>query len=338
MDIKGQKVSHKTFGTGVVTDQTESLVIIAFDAGEKKFPYPTAFKQFLVFCDPTLQKSVVEEIEAAEREKAALLAKQSLVIREIAPPQKKKKTRAVRPNIAFKCNYCDGGKSSSSIGFNGICSERIIRYNIDVEKRTWCCSDKCACFNHLHGNLTRDELEAELEGGGFVCYESQMLRDWKAMAGVVQHGERKGEPMHLMNVQPSSLCVLTTREPDSTEAERIIFAVFLVDDTYDGDDREEGFVSTQSKFKLSLSEHEAEKMLFWRYHANGNQPEKEAWSSGLHRYLTDIQAVQILRDIAELKKNTKDAELASEFLDTFSRMVSIDAAEVGEPDGVLANK
>lgn len=199
------RVSHKTSGTGVVTDQTESLVIIAFDAGEKKFPYPTAFKQFLVFCDPTLQKSVVEEIEAAEREKSALLAKQSLVIREIAPPQKKKKTRAVRPNIAFKCNYCDGGKSSSSIGFNGICSERIIRYNIDVENRTWCCSDKCACFNHLHGNLTRDELEAELEGGGFVCYESQMLRDWKAMAGVVQHGERKGEPMHLMNVQPNSL-------------------------------------------------------------------------------------------------------------------------------------
>ena len=132
MDLKGQKVSHKTFGTGVVTAQTESLVIIAFDAGEKKFPYPTAFKQFLVFCDPTLQKSVLEEIEAAEREKAALLAKQSLVIREIAPTQKKKKTRAVRPNIAFKCNYCDGGKSSSSICFNGICSERIIRYNIDV--------------------------------------------------------------------------------------------------------------------------------------------------------------------------------------------------------------
>ena len=42
--------------------------------------------------------------------------------------------------------------------------------------------------------------------------------------------------------------------------------------------------------------------------------------------------------IAELKKNTKDAELASEFLDTFSRMVGIDAAQVGEPDGVLANK
>ena len=336
MDIKGQKVTHKVFGTGVVTDQTESLVIIAFDAGEKKFQYPTAFKQFLIFCDLALQESVIKEIEDAEQEKAALLAKQSFVTREITPTRKK--TRAARPNIAFKCNYCDGGKSSSSIGFNGICSERIIRYNIDVEQRTWCCSDKCACFNHLYGNLTRDELEAELEGGGFVCYESQMLRDWKAMAGVVQRGERKGQPMRLMNVQPSSLCVLTTREPDSTEAERIIFAVFLVDDTYDGDDQEEGFVSTQSKFKLSLSQHEAEKMLFWRYHANENKPEKEAWSSGLHRYLTDIQAVQILRDIAELKKNTKDAELAAEFLTTFSRIVGIDVEEAGEPNGVLANR
>ena len=38
------------------------------------------------------------------------------------------------------------------------------------------------------------------------------------------------------------------------------------------------------------------------------------------------------------QKYTKDAELASEFLDTFSRMVGIDVAEVGEPNGVLANK
>ena len=338
MDIKDQKVTHKTFGTGIVTMQTDSLVTISFDAGEKKFQYPTAFNRFLTLCDPSAQESVVGEIKSAEQEKAALLAKQLLVPREVTPISRKKKTRAARPNIAFKCNYCDGGKSSSSIGFNGICSERIIRYNIDVEQRTWCCSEDCACFNYLCGDLSRDELEAELEDGGFVCYESQMLRDWKAMAGVVQRGERKGQPMRLMNVQPSSLCVLTTREPDSTEAERIIFAVFLVDDTYDGDDHEEGFVSTQSKFKLSLSQKEAEKMLFWRYHANENKPEKEAWSSGLHRYLTDIQAVQILRDIAELKKNTKDAELAAEFLETFSKIVGVDVGDAGEPNGVLANR
>ena len=338
MNIKDQKVMHKAFGTGVVTEQTDSLVTITFNVGEKKFQYPTAFKQFLVLCDSSLQENIIEEINAMEREKAAQAAKQAPITREVTTVQKKKRTRAARPNIAFKCNYCDGGKSTSSIGFNGICSEKIIRYNIDVEQRTWCCSEDCACFNYLCGDLTRDELEAELEDGGFVCYESQMLRDWKAMAGVVQRGERKGQPMRLMNVQTNSLCVLTTREPDSTEAERIIFAVFLVDDTYDGDEHEEGFVSTQSKFKLSLSQKEAEKMLFWRYHANENKPEKEAWSSGLHRYLTDIQAVQILRDIAELKKKTKDAELAAEFLETFSKIVGIDAEDAGDPSGVLANR
>lgn len=338
MDIKGEKVTHKAFGVGIVTAQTDSLVTVAFDSGEKKFQYPTAFKQFLTLCEAAVQENVIREIEAAEQEKASLLAKQTSITREVTPIPKKKRTRAARPNIAFKCNYCDGGKSSSSIGFNGICSERIIRYNIDVEQRTWCCSEDCACFNYLCGDLTRDELEAELDDGGFVCYESQMLRDWKAMAGVVQRGERKGQPMRLMNVQPSSLCVLTTREPDSTEAERIIFAVFLVDDTYDGDEQEEGFVSTQSKFKLALSQKEAEKMIFWRYHANENKPEKEAWSSGLHRYLTDVQAVQILKDIAELKKNTKDGALAAEFLETFSRIVGIDVEDAGEPNGVLANR
>jgi hypothetical protein len=125
MNIKDQKVAHKAFGTGVVTDQTDSLVTIKFDIGEKKFQYPTAFKQFLVLCDSTLQESITGEINAAEQAKAALIAKQAPVMREVTAVQKKKKTRATRPNIAFKCNYCDGGKSTSSIGFNGICSEKL---------------------------------------------------------------------------------------------------------------------------------------------------------------------------------------------------------------------
>jgi hypothetical protein len=248
------------------------------------------------------------------------------------------KVRADRPNIAFKCNYCDGGKSSSSIGFNGVCSEKIIRYNIDVEQRTWCCSEDCPCYNYLLGYITREELDAQLEDGGFVCYESQMLRDWKAMAGVVQRGERKGQPMRLSNVQANSLCILTTRGPDSSEDERFIFAVFLVDETHEGDEREEGYVTTQSKFKLPLTPSEAKKMPFWRYHANENQPEKEAWSSGLHRYLTDIQAAQILRDIVGLKRNTKYEDLSKEFFETFCRINGIDQNDIGDPSGALTKQ
>ena len=78
--------------------------------------------------------------------------------------------------------------------------------------------------------------------GGFVCYESAMLRDWRAFAGYVQIGKNKGTPFKLLKVQPYSLCILTTRDPDSeNESDRYIFAVFLVDETYAGDSREAGY-------------------------------------------------------------------------------------------------
>lgn len=356
MELIGEKVTHKTLGIGIVSKQTIKYVTIEFDNGKTlELQYPKSFNQFVSLLNPTLQNHVIAEIEEAEqiqaekikaeqeketaqKERIALLTKQAYAKHKATTTRKKKNSRVSRPNIAFKCNYCDGGKSAESIGFNGICSDNVIRYNIEVEQRTWCSSEECACCDYLYGYITGKELDAKFENGGSVCYESQMLRDWRAFAGIIQNGERKGQPMRLNNVQPNSLCILTTREPYSTEAERIIFAVFLIDDTYSGDNKEEGFVSTQSKFKIMLSPKEAKKMLFWRYHANDNHPEKEAWSSGLHRYLTDSQAVQVLRDIAKLKKNTKDSELASEFLETFCKINAINIEDVGEPSGVLANK
>ena len=144
MDIKGQKVTHKAFGTGVVTAQTESLVVINFDAGEKKFQYPTAFKQFLVCCDSALQESVIGEIEAAEQEKAALLAKQSFVTHEVVPIQKKKRTRVARPNIAFKCNYCE----EVNLRFQSVSTEFAVKES----------SDTTLMLNSEHGVVPKTPL------------------------------------------------------------------------------------------------------------------------------------------------------------------------------------
>lgn len=89
-----------------------------------------------------------------------------------------------------------------------------------------------------------------------------MLREWKAMAGIVQKGDRAGQPMRLNKVQNNSLCVLTTRLPNSSERDRFIFGVFLVDENYEGDNFEEGYVSTKSKYKIKLSPKEAEKKCY----------------------------------------------------------------------------
>ena len=119
------------------------------------------------------------------------------------------------------------------------------------------------------------------------------------------------------------MAVLTTREPGKLEHDRLIFGIFLVDETYEGDYYNEGYVSTQSKYKISLSINEARKIKFWNYYANVNSPEKISWGQGLYRYLSDIQAASILNDIYEIKKGTKDEVLSKEFLNEFCRINNI---------------
>ena len=342
MDLINQTVIHKAFGEGKVINVEKDYITILFTQGEKKFLYPSVFKQFMTMKDAACASFVKSELE--QKEKQAAEQKRLLALKqdEISALALKMESHTAikgksfpRANIAFKCNYCDGGKSANQVGFNGVCSDAVIRNNIEVEKRTWCNDETCACLQYHNGEIDRATLDSQCGEGGFVCYESQMLRDWRALAGVVRSGDRKDEPMKLQQVQSNSLCVLTTRDPGSTETERYIFALFLVDETYEGDNREEGYVTTRSKYKIKLSPGEAHKMLFWNYHANDNRSDVAVWSSGLHRYLDDTEAVQILRDVAEIKAGTADEGLALEFLAHFISINRVDASAIPAKYGAL---
>lgn len=345
MDLRNQTVIHKSFGIGKVIEQDGNYLTITFQGGEKKFLYPDAFRGFLQASDDTVDKAVREDISYIEAEKARIRKEQEeqkerdayYIVQKSGASRSQQKVKIYpRYNIAFKCNYCDGGRSAEQIGFYGVCSDQLIRNNIIIERRTWCSSDESACRRYLEGQISRKELDSMCDGDQYVCYESQMLRDWRALAGIVQTGEEKGTPMKLNQVQANSLCVLTTRDPDdASEKDRYIFAVFLVDETYEGDNREEGYVTTKSEYKLKLSPEEARSMLFWDYHANDNQPEIAVWSSGLHRYLDDEQAAQILKDIVTLKQGTKDEELARRFYKHFCTINNVDVNHLPKPHGAL---
>lgn len=342
MNLINMKVKHKVFGEGTIINKENSYITIKFSNEEKKFIYPNAFDGYLTADNIDINNKIKDEIEIIKRQeeekkkKLAMKEKEEKMVSLNNEKDLRVRTKIYpRANIAFKCNYCDGGKSDVQVGFNGVCSDEMIKNNIEIEKRTWCCSEDCECGDYLVGRITRAELDSIHNEGGYVCYESQMLREWKALAGIVQRGERIGQPMKLNRVQNNSLCVLTTRLPNSAEKDRFIFGVFLVDETYEGDNSEEGYVSTKSKYKIKLTPEEARKMLFWDYHANDNQPEVPVWSSGLHRYFEDEQAIQILKDITLLKKGTGDENLANEFLIYFSKTNNIDIDLVPEKNGAL---
>jgi hypothetical protein len=241
-----------------------------------------------------------------------------------------------RPNVAFKCNYCDGGRSPKQVGFNGVCSDEVLKYNIKVLKRPWCRDNDCSCKLYLDGKLTRKELDAQCKKGGSVCYESQILRDWRTWAGGTLTGENSGAPKKMYQAEPNSLGILTTRHPDAnSEEDRLIFAVFLIDETYEGNDDEAGWVTAQKKFRIMLSPEEATKMLFWKYHANGNNSSAAAWGTGLFRYIDNQEAAQILRDISTVKNGSNDQNTALKFYNHFCTINGIDIGKLPEPNGAL---
>jgi hypothetical protein len=158
MKIVNHEVIHKAFGKGTVIGQDNAILTERFSCGEKRFQYPEAFRAFLRLSENSLNMAVQEEINQLDQAKRDAITAQSSMPQAITKPQASKRSRDERPNIAFKCNYCDGGSSDKSVGFNGVCSDAVIYNNIEVEHRTWCCSEDCSCPRYLNGEITRADL------------------------------------------------------------------------------------------------------------------------------------------------------------------------------------
>jgi hypothetical protein len=203
-----------------------------------------------------------------------------------------------------------------------------------IEKKVWCTQPECPCFQYNLGEISRVELDEK----GDSCYESHLLDKWTAYAGIFHNGPKAGEGIKMKKVQKNSLCVLTTREPNTSEEDRYIFGLFLVDDSYTGDSNNSGSVSTSSKFKLEFTPDEAKQLIYWRYNFNSNSPDKAHWGTGLFRYLSDEQSAQILRDAKAIKTGTIDEKLATEFYDYYCNVNVIDINRLGAPEGVLIER
>ena len=345
MELKGRKVQHKVFGEGVVKSQQGDYISIQFKEGLKEFPFPGNFFQFFTVADEKLEQNIqllVDDQEEQDRlQQEEDQARIDLRRKRIATSQARQRGGSrmrATGNVAFKCTFCDGGSTDQRLGFLGACSDKNIRQNIRKDQRVWCSSEDSDCRAWLEGRIDRIALDEVFESGGYVCYESALLRDWAFAAGVYHSGKRKGTPMKLAQVSPGSLCALTTRLPDTREDERQVFGVFLVDESYQGDGQEAGYVTAHSEYRLELTKEESRSIPFWRYHRNDSQPEKALWSSGLHRYFDSRQAALMLKDIAAIKEGKPDEALAKALFQHYLELHHIDRAELGEPNGALTLK
>lgn len=332
MQIIGEKVTHRAFGVGIITSMDNNHIAVRFDniKEEKKFQYPDAFEKFLKFSKDDLQiealalmkknqekqqidkQKRIEEMHKREYEEPISIPKKTQGRRTKKLPQRK--------NLAFKLNYCDGGASEDSIGYKGVCSDDMIRYNIEKAKRSWCSYEGCPCKQYHDGLITREELDQKMDDGGFTCYESIALSNWIAHAGTNLRGENEGKARRLPNAQRGSLAVLTTRYPGDNEKDRIIVGVFIIDAAFEGDDSEEGTVSARSKYKIEIRKSETKALRFWNYYKNEGTPESIRWGTGLYRFLKDEDALRLLEDIVKEKYGKEDYGLAVDILNYYKEL------------------
>lgn len=343
MDLVNRAVTHKAFGKGIIVGQTDTSVVVKFEKSEanKSFQYPLAFNGYLSFADTGLddeiQADVEKRLDELEEDKVTRLrdAQMKLDKNEEDSGKKRAPKKVAKPNIAIKCNYCDGGMEKNDTGFYGVCSDKNLNYNIEKRKYAWCIREDGPCRSYHDRKITRQQLEDMYEKDGFCCYESKMLREWEAFAGMHFSNGKNGKVVKFKGISSNSLAVLTTRMNLKNEAERVIFAVFLVKDHYEGDAENQGRVSADSEYRIKLTLEEAKQLRFWDFYFCEGNDTRPFWGTGLHRYMLDEQAAQILKQIIEIKSDPKEKEYVTEFLNHFCELKGIDPTLIAEPNGAL---
>ena len=313
--LEGQKVMHDRFGEGVVKVQQQNFLIVSFADGEKRLAYPQAFEMGLALCSPEFQGSISDDLRQATAQQQEQLRIQKEASRERLRTRREQELQGAghvlrkSGNLALKCIYCDGGRTETVPGFCGICSDAVIRSNINGRKCRQCGAAQGPCRNRLEEKISRQQLDALYEQTENPCWESRLLKDWKALAYATEGGQQK----RALRIRKNGLCILTTREPQATEKERQIFALFLAEEMSD-----DGVIAAGNRHRLILSPDEARRMLFWNYYGKvGKTAKRATWGSGLYRYFDDETATRILEDVVHLKRKTPEAQQAKEFYEFF---------------------
>ncbi|RBP04498.1 malate synthase [Rossellomorea aquimaris] len=165
--------------------------------------------------------------------------------------------------------------------------------------------------------------------------QSSSFSDWTVSSGEIKSGTKKGKPNKPSRLHQNSAVLLTAVDPGMPEKDRRILGVYMVKDHFIGKFCEDGNIPAHSHYRLQLTDEESKQMPFWKYYVNEKSPQQTTWNTGKYRYFDNLWMAQILRDIVSLKSDTKEQELAQQFLDHFSKMNQIVEQELKEPNGAL---
>ena len=195
-------------------------------------------------------------------------------------------------HVAIKCTY-NNGDEGIFVGFNGTCSDDIIKWNIE-NGRVWCSQRDCECGKYYDKGFKGNRPVGH-------CWESVLFQDWKYGAGWYHTGKRAETPIHLSNVDKGKIAILTTRFPNENEIDRRIIGFFKIAKVTNNPD-EETMMLADRRYCIRLPIDEAKELYFWDYYSTRGGAR---WGTGLIRYLSDEQTARILLDLKETLRDEK---------------------------------
>lgn len=77
MVFQNIKVTHKTFGEGIVTAREGNYINVSFGGSVKRFVYPDAFDRFLTVEDESILSAIKVDIDASKRAKQVIIDKKN---------------------------------------------------------------------------------------------------------------------------------------------------------------------------------------------------------------------------------------------------------------------
>ena len=186
-------------------------------------------------------------------------------------------------NIAFKCTY-NNGNEGVYVGFEGACSDEIIKNNI-VNSRAWCNNEDCDCKHYYDRGFKGARPK-------YPCYESCLFIDWEYGAGWDHNGVRGNVHRRILGTDEGKIAIITTRFPGDSEADRKIVGLYRIGNV-STEEGAESMVSADDEFRIRFPAEEVNELFFWDFYKNENS-NNCTWSQGLFRYMTDLKVAQIL--------------------------------------------
>ena len=209
-------------------------------------------------------------------------------------------------HVAVKCTY-NNGDEGDFVGFNGTCSEDIIKEN--TQNHVWCSQPECLCKQYVINGFRGERPQTP-------CLESTLFKDWWFGAGIYHTGERRGQPKKA-HLDEGGICLLTTRFPGDKEEDRKIIGLYRIGRVTNLENEETKFFADETN-RIRLPLEEAKQSFFWDYYSINS--DKPLWGTGLLRYLNGGQVKRILIDLEQTVQSTQHKEILKNLLDTLENV------------------